>query len=85
MTGPELLEHAAGVVTRRRCEYGEPVDVFEAIAKRWSSVFGMRVSAAIGDALLDQPLASWRAAITQAADQLLAAQHHGRDPQEHGA
>ena len=36
MNGPELLEHAAGLVNRRRREYGEPVDVFEAIAKRWS-------------------------------------------------
>ena len=26
MNGPELLEHAAGLVTRRRREYGEPVD-----------------------------------------------------------
>jgi Domain of unknown function (DUF6378) len=45
MNGPELLEHAAGLVTRRRREYGEPVDVFEAIAKRWSSVFRTEVSA----------------------------------------
>ena len=36
MNGPELLEHAAGLVNRRRREYGEPVDVFEAVAKRWS-------------------------------------------------
>ena len=46
MNGPELLEHAADLVSRRRREYGEPVDVFEAIAKRWSSVFGIQVSAA---------------------------------------
>ena len=45
MNGPELLEHAADLVTRRRREYGEPVDVFEAIAKRWSSVFRTEVSA----------------------------------------
>ena len=42
MNGPELLEHAADLVNRRRREYGEPVDVFEAIAKRWSLVFGRR-------------------------------------------
>ena len=45
MNGPELLEHAAGLVTRRRREYGEPVDVFEAIAARWSLVFGTPVTA----------------------------------------
>ena len=33
MNGPELLEHAAGLVNRRRREYGEPVDVFETIAQ----------------------------------------------------
>jgi hypothetical protein len=44
MNGPELLEHAAELVSRRRREYGEPVDVFEAIAKRWSSAFRTKVS-----------------------------------------
>jgi Domain of unknown function (DUF6378) len=57
MTGPELLEHAAGVVTRRRREYGEPVDVFDAIAKRWSSVLRMEVTPAqVVLALLDVKL-----------------------------
>ena len=42
MNGPDLLEHAAGLVNRRRREYGEPVEVFEAVAKRWSLVFGTR-------------------------------------------
>ena len=57
MNGPELLEHAAGVVTRRRREYGEPVDVFEAVAKRWSLVFGTKVTAAqVVIALLDLKL-----------------------------
>ena len=32
MNGPELLEHAAGLVNRRRREYGEPVDLFEQVA-----------------------------------------------------
>ena len=57
MNAPELLEHAAGIVNRRRREYGEPVDVFEAIAKRWSSVFRTKVSAAqVVIALLDVKL-----------------------------
>jgi hypothetical protein len=34
VNGPELLEHAAGLVARRRREYGEPADIFEAVAKR---------------------------------------------------
>ena len=46
MNGPELLEHAAGLVNRRRREYGEPVDVFEAIAARWSLASGPTVSPA---------------------------------------
>ena len=57
MNGPELLEHAAGLVNRRRREYGEPVDVFEAIAKRWSSVFRTEVSPAqVVIALIDVKL-----------------------------
>ena len=57
MNGPELLEHAAGLVNRRRREYGEPVDVFEAVAKRWSLVFGTKVTAAqVVIALLDLKL-----------------------------
>jgi Domain of unknown function (DUF6378) len=57
MNGPELLEHAADLVSRRRREYGEPVDVFEAIAQRWSSIFGTEVSAAqVVLALLDVKL-----------------------------
>jgi hypothetical protein len=58
MNGPELLEHAADLVSRRRREYGEPVDVFEAIAKRWSSLFRIEISAAqVVLALLDVKLA----------------------------
>jgi Domain of unknown function (DUF6378) len=57
MNGPELLEHAADLVSRRGREYGEPVDVFEAIAQRWSSVFRIEVSAAqVVLALLDVKL-----------------------------
>ena len=46
MNGPELLEHAAGLVARRRREYGEPVDLFEQIAQRWSLTLGTKVSPA---------------------------------------
>ena len=57
MNGPELLEHAASLVARRRREYGEPADVFEAVAKRWSLVFGIKVTAAqVVIALLDLKL-----------------------------
>jgi hypothetical protein len=57
MNGPELLKHAAELVSRRRREYGEPVDVFEEAAKRWSLVFGTKVAAAqVVLALLDLKL-----------------------------
>jgi Domain of unknown function (DUF6378) len=46
MNGEQLLEHAAGLVNRRRREYGEPVDLFEQIAKRWSLTLGTGVSPA---------------------------------------
>jgi hypothetical protein len=58
MNGPELLEQAADLVSRRRREYGEPVDVFDAIAQRWSSIFRTQVNAAqVVLALLDVKLA----------------------------
>jgi hypothetical protein len=57
MNGPELLEHAAGLVNRRRREYGEPADLFEQVAQRWSLVFGIQVTAAqVVIALLDLKL-----------------------------
>jgi Domain of unknown function (DUF6378) len=46
MNGPELLEHAAGLVNQRRREYGEPVDVFHAVANRWSLTLGTNISPA---------------------------------------
>jgi Domain of unknown function (DUF6378) len=46
MNAEQLLEHAAHIVTRHRREYGEPVDVFGDIAKRWSLVLGVDVSPA---------------------------------------
>jgi hypothetical protein len=58
MNGPELLEHAAGVVTRRPREYGEPVALFEHIAQRWSLTLGTRVSPAqVALCLIDLKLA----------------------------
>ena len=42
MNGPELLEHGAGLVNRRRREYGEPVDLFEQVAARWSLTLGSK-------------------------------------------
>jgi Domain of unknown function (DUF6378) len=46
MNAEAFLEHAADLVNRRRREYGEPVDLFEHIAKRWSLTLGTRVSPA---------------------------------------
>jgi hypothetical protein len=46
MNAEAFLEHAADLVTRRRREYGEPVDLFEHIAKRWSLTVGAKVSPA---------------------------------------
>ena len=46
MNGPELLEHAAGLVNRRRREYGEPIDLFEQVAARWSLTLGTKVNPA---------------------------------------
>jgi Domain of unknown function (DUF6378) len=40
------LEHAAGVVTWRRREYGEPIDLFEQVAQRWSLTLGTKISPA---------------------------------------
>jgi hypothetical protein len=46
MNAESFLEHAAGLVNRRRREYGEPVDLFEHIARRWSLTLGVKVSPA---------------------------------------
>ena len=46
MNAEQLLEHAAGIVTRRRREYGEPVDLFEHVAQRWSLTLGTEISPA---------------------------------------
>ena len=39
-----LLERAANLVNRRRREYGEPVDLFEGVAVRWSQLLGAPVT-----------------------------------------
>ena len=46
MNAEAFLEHAAGMVTRRRREYGEPGDLFEQIAQRWSLTLGVKVDPA---------------------------------------
>ena len=46
MRAEQLLEQAASIVARRRGTYGQPRDLFEAVAKRWSLVFGIKVTAA---------------------------------------
>ena len=46
MTAEQLLEQAASVVRDRRRTYGQPRDLFERVAARWSQVLGMRVTPA---------------------------------------
>jgi hypothetical protein len=46
MTADELLQHAAAVVRDRRRTYGDPLDLFERVAVRWSQVLGTKVTAA---------------------------------------
>ena len=58
MNAEAFLEHSASLVTRRRREYGEPVDLFEHIAKRWSLTLGTKVSPAqVALCLIDLKLA----------------------------
>ena len=58
MNGAMLLSHAAAVVDRRRDEYGEPEDLFENIAARWSQVLGIRVTPAqVAVCLMDLKMA----------------------------
>ena len=46
MNGEMMLKHAAGVFENRREQYGEPSDLFDHIAKRWSLVLGTKVTPA---------------------------------------
>ena len=58
MTGEDLLVHAAAVVRERRRVYGEPGELFDRVALRWSQVLGVRVTAAqVGLCLADLKLA----------------------------
>jgi hypothetical protein len=45
MTAEQLLEQAASVVCDRRRTYGQPRDLFERVAARWTQVLGVRVTA----------------------------------------
>jgi hypothetical protein len=44
MTAEKLLAEAAAVVRDRRHTYGQPLDLFERVAVRWSQVLGMKVT-----------------------------------------
>jgi hypothetical protein len=58
MTGEDLLVHAAAVVRDRRRVYGDPTELFERVAVRWSQVLGVRITAAqVGLCLADLKLA----------------------------
>ena len=58
MNGEMLLQHAAGVVEKRRDHYGEPTALFDHIAKRWSLVLGSKVTPAqVALCLIDLKLA----------------------------
>jgi Domain of unknown function (DUF6378) len=46
MTAEELLQQAASIVAGRRGIYGEPVELFQQVARRWSLVLGIRVTPA---------------------------------------
>jgi Domain of unknown function (DUF6378) len=46
MRAEDLLAHAAAVVAARRSTYGQPVDLFEQVAKRWSLVLGIELTPA---------------------------------------
>jgi len=58
MNGEMMLKHAAGVVENRRRQYGEPLDLFDHIAKRWSLVLGAKVTPAqVAMCLIDLKMA----------------------------
>jgi hypothetical protein len=46
MRAEDLLAHAAAVVASRRGIYGQPNDLFERAAKRWSLILGIEVTPA---------------------------------------
>ena len=46
MSAEALLAQAAQIVQKRRRSYGQPRDLFEQIARRWSFVLGTEVTPA---------------------------------------
>ena len=46
MTAEKLLAEAAALVRDRRHTYGQPLDLFERVAVRWSQVLGTKVTPA---------------------------------------
>ncbi len=46
ISSEQLLKQAAAVVRDRRRIYGEPMDLFEHVATRWSLTLGAKVSPA---------------------------------------
>lgn len=58
MNAKMLLKHVAGVVEKRREQYGPAEDLFDHVAKRWSLVLGTKVTAAqVALCLIDLKLA----------------------------
>ena len=46
MTAEQLLQQAASIVHERRCTYGQPRELFEQVARRWSLALGCEVTTA---------------------------------------
>ena len=46
MTAEQLLEQASSIVCDRRRTYGQPLELFERVAARWSQVLGTKVTPA---------------------------------------
>ena len=44
MRAEQLLQHAAAVVGSRRGIYGQPIDLLEQVAARWSLTVGTEIS-----------------------------------------
>jgi hypothetical protein len=58
VTGDELLQHAAAIVRDRRRLYGDPSELFDQLAVRWSQVLACKVTPAqVGLCLRDLKLA----------------------------
>ena len=58
MNGEMLLQHAAGVIAKRREQYGPAEDLFEQVATRWALVLGAKVTPAqVALCLIDLKLA----------------------------